>query len=108
MPFPFFFRRREDAHQATHPLVFKQLHTSRLQSNRSPLVQQQTSPQGPVNCSGSVGIVQGNVDPESWWSCWLPPLPSSPQGILSTLLTKEPNSKVKAVSSSLLLLHLGS
>lgn len=53
------------------------------------------------------GNVQENEHPESWWSCWLPswcPLHSSPQGILSTLLTKEPNSQVKAACSSLLLL----
>lgn len=44
-------------------------------------------------------LARKNVYPESWWSCWLPlwrPLPSSPQDILSTLLTTEPSSEVKA------------
>lgn len=69
--------------------------------------QQQTPLQGPAKCSGSGGIIQENEHPESWWSCWQPPwcpLHSSPQAILSTLLTKEPDSQVKAECSSLLLL----
>lgn len=73
MPFPFFLRRREDAHQVMHLLVFRQLHASHLQSNR--LAADTTI--DPVNCSGSVGIVQEKKHPESCPA-------GCPLGVLST------------------------
>lgn len=94
----FFLGRREDACQAitlvfraTVLLYFSSRHCYRVQSRA---------------CSGSVQIGQENVYPESRWSCWLPPwcpIPSSPQGVLSILLTREPSSEVKAPWSLLVL-----
>jgi len=95
---PFLLGRREGACQAT-ALVFRATSLLYFSSTCCYRVQ-------PRACSSSVRICQENVYLESWWSCWLPsrcPLPSSPLGVLSILLTREQSSEVKAPWSLLLL-----